>query len=173
MRHRLPLTLLILGTALPAFAEESHTASTAEVYACATIDASDERLACYDSAVGRLKSAEEKGEVVTVSRSDVEQVKKDSFGFSIPSLPDFASSVMGNGGEIEELVVPVTDVTTGNGGRFVVTLENGQIWHQTDSKNVFYSKKRGVEAATIKSAAMGSFMGKVDGGRAVRMKRIS
>ena len=57
-------------------------------------------------------------------------------------------------------------------GQFVVTLENGQVWRQTDSKDVFYSAKRGVEEATIKSAALGSYMMKFDDGVLFRVERV-
>lgn len=171
MRHSLPLTLLVLGTALPAAAQTGHTPSTSEVYACAEIEAGDARLACYDDAVGRLKSAEEAGDVLAVTREDIEQVKKESFGFPIPSLPDFASSMFG-GEEMDRLTVPVSSVGKARNGGFIVTLENGQVWRQTDSKQVYYSAKRGVDNATVKSAALGSYMMKFDDGVLFRVERV-
>ena len=57
------------------------------VYACKTIAQADERLACYDRTVGRFEEAEKSGEVVTVSKTAIEKVEKDAFGFNIPSLP--------------------------------------------------------------------------------------
>ena len=165
---------VLLGMILPAAAQEGQQASTSEIYACADIDAEGERLACYDAAVGRLKSAEEAGDVVTISRQEVEQVKKESFGFSIPSLPNFATSVFSGGDEdeIEELTLPVSRVARGNGGSFLVYLENGQVWEQIDTKSVFYSEKRGVETATIKTASLGSYMMKLDKGVFFRVRRI-
>jgi len=84
-------------TILSPFASAETAASTQDVYACATIETDAERLSCYDSAVGRLKAAEDAGEVATVTREEVEQVKKDSFGFSIPSLPKLALPKLGGG----------------------------------------------------------------------------
>ena len=60
MRHKIPLTLLLASTVLPAAAQD-RPASTDSVYACAAIEADDARLACYDEAVGALKQAEEAG----------------------------------------------------------------------------------------------------------------
>lgn len=58
-----------------------------EVYNCAAIDNSDDRLACYDAAVGRLQQAEASGDVRMVTRKDVEAVERDAFGFNLPTLP--------------------------------------------------------------------------------------
>ena len=170
MRHKIPLTLLLASTVLPATAQD-RPASTDSVYACAAIEADDARLDCYDEAVGALKQAEDAGEVVAVTREDVEKVRKESFGFSIPSLPGLAASAFGDAGETESLTVPVAEVDQVR-GQFVVTLENGQVWRQTDSKDVFYSAKRGVNEATIKSAALGSYMMKFDRGVLVRVERV-
>ncbi|WP_143435515.1 hypothetical protein [Henriciella aquimarina] len=175
MRQSLLISGAILGMILPAAAEESQSASTAEVYACADIASDSERLACYDAAVGRLKSAEQAGDVVTVTRDEVEQVKKESFGFSIPSLPKFASSMFsGDDGDdkLDEMTVPVTRVSRAHSGDFIVYLENGSVWQQIDTKSVFYSEKRGVETATVKSAALGSYRMQLDDGVFFRVKRI-
>ncbi|HIG23662.1 MAG TPA: hypothetical protein EYG02_07265 [Henriciella marina] len=172
MRHSLPLSILILSTILPAAAQEASSFSTREVYACADLSDDAARLACYDEAVGRLKSAEETGEAVMVTRSEVEEVRRDSFGFSIPSLPNFAASVFGEGEEIDEVSYPVASVQKTSRGELYVTLQNGQVWQQTDNKRIYYSAKRGVDNATIKSAALGSYMMKLDDGLQFRAKRL-
>lgn len=61
------------------------------VFACKTISESLERLACYDKFVGRFEAAEKSGEVVTVSKTAIEKVERDAFGFNIPSLPSLGS----------------------------------------------------------------------------------
>lgn len=172
MRHSSPLSILILSTFLPAAAQEASSFSTREVYACADLSDDTARLACYDEAVGRLKSAEEAGEAVVVTRSEVEEVRRDSFGFSIPSLPNFASSVFGDTEEIDEVSYPVASVQSTARGKLNVTLQNGQVWQQIDNKRVYYSAKRGVDSATIKSAALGSFMMKLDDGLQFRVERL-
>ena len=160
--------------ALPAFADKP--VSTGDVYACAEIDDNDARLACYDTAVGRLKAAEEAGEVATVTRADVEQVKRDSFGFSIPSLPKLALPKLGGGdesdGEIKQIEQAVVNVRTTPYKKVIVTLENGQVWEQTDSTKIFISKKRPPQSATVKAASFGSFKMRLDNGRVFKAKRI-
>ena len=162
-----PLLAALVLAPLSAVAEP---AGTDEVYACATISEYAERLACYDAAVGRLKDAEDAGEITTVTREQVEEVQRDSFGFSIPSLPSIAMPKLGGGepDEIEQVTYAITDLDRNGYGKVTVTLENGQVWRQTDSERTPLS----ADEATIKRAALGSFMMKLDGGRAFRVQRV-
>ena len=148
-------------------------ASTGDVYACSAIQTDAERLNCYDLAVGRLKAAEDAGEVATVTREEVEQVKRDSFGFSIPSLPKLALPKLGGGddGQLDEITQNVVTTSTNSLKKVVVTLENGQVWQQIDSATIFISKKSPPKTATIKSAALGSYKMKL-AGKSFRVKRI-
>ncbi|MEQ9437038.1 hypothetical protein [Hyphomonas sp.] len=151
---------------MPALAED---VSTDDVYACAGISTDAERLACYDAAVGRLKAAEDSGEVTTITRSEVEQVKRDSFGFSIPSLPSLALRKSGGGDEeLDEVTAAVSSVSRNGAGRWRVRLENGQVWVQTDDKSV---RAKNVKEARIYSASLGSYKMKLDGGLAFRVQR--
>lgn len=152
---------------LPALAED---VSTDDVYACAGISTDADRLACYDTAVGRLKAAEDAGEVTTITRSEVEQVKRDSFGFSIPSLPSLALRKSGSDGDkdLDEVTAAVSSVSRDGAGRWRVRLENGQVWVQTDDKSV---RAKNVKEARIYSASLGSYKMKLDGGLAFRVQR--
>jgi hypothetical protein len=167
-----PLALIaVLGLAtLPALAED---VSTSDVYACKDIATDTERLACYDAAVGRLKAAEEAGEVKTFTRKEVEDVKRDSFGFSIPSLPKLAFGGKDDSGknksdELKEVTFPIASIS-GKRGALKITLENGQVWEQTDTKGV---NPRGQKEARIYQAALGSYKMKLDGGLAFRVERV-
>jgi len=57
------------------------------IYACKSITNAQDRLKCYDNSVGRFEEAEKSGEVVTVSKTAIEKVERDAFGFNLPSLP--------------------------------------------------------------------------------------
>lgn len=176
MKRAYLLATAMLLTALPAAADE--VASTDAVYACASLDDDMARLACYDDAVGRLKAAEEAGEVTTVSKAEVEEVQREAFGFSLPSLPKLAMPRFGGGedkdddGTINSVTTGVASIKTSRINGLAVTLENGQVWQQTDTRRVSYSKRKGVEEAEVKKASFGSFMMKLDGGTAFRVKRI-
>ena len=152
MRVLIAAPALLLLSPL-AFADDAVPASTDAVYACADLADDGERLGCYDAAVGRLQAAEEAGEVTTVTRAEVENVQKEAFGFSLPSLPKLAMPKFGGGkdndGTLEALTVAVTSIRSSKINGLTITLENGQVWQQSDSRRVNYSKRRGVEEATI------------------------
>ncbi|WOR13588.1 hypothetical protein RYZ27_07370 [Hyphomonas sp. FCG-A18] len=175
MRFILPSLALILGTSA-AIAQDDQPISTQAVYDCAALSDDTERLACYDNAVGRLKAAEESGEVTTISRSEVETVQREAFGFSLPSLPRLAMPRLGGGDDdgaaVTEITSGVKSIRSSKVSGLTITLENGQIWRQTDNRRVNYSKREGVDQAVVKQAAFGSFMMKLDGGVAFRVKRI-
>ncbi len=179
MSKTIPFLVMGFAASLAALPAIAQAASTKAIYDCAAISDDTARLACYDNAVGNLKSAEEAGEITTVSRSDVEKVQRESFGFSIPSLPKLALPKLGAGkdrvddnGRLTSVNFTVANVRRDPYKKLVITLENGQIWRQTDSNTVTFSKRRGVKEATIKRAAMGSFKIKLDGGPAFRAKRV-
>ena len=175
-----PLALLAFASliAVPAMAQG---VSTSDVYACKDIAADTERLACYDAAVGRLKAAEEAGEVKTFTREDVEQVKRESFGFAIPSLPKLAFGSKDADGkdkpdELKEVTFTIKSVkkemdpVRRTSERVRVTLENGQVWVQTDDKKV--RVKKNMQEARISEGTFGSYKMKLDGGLAFRVERV-
>ena len=175
MRFILPALALIAGTST-AIAQDDQPISTQAVYDCAALSDDMERLACYDNAVGRLKAAEESGEVTTISRTEVETVQREAFGFSLPSLPRLAMPRLGGGDDkdatVTEIASGVSAIRSSKINGLTVTLENGQVWQQTDNKRVTYSKRKGVDQAVVKQAAFGSYMMKLDGGVAFRVKRV-
>jgi hypothetical protein len=165
---------LTLAALAPGMASgETNGASTAAVYACAGTEDDVARLACYDAAVGRLKAAEEAGEITTITREEVEDVQRDTFGLSFPSLPAIAIPRLGGDGDdgdrLDAITLAVTDIERNSYDKAVITLENGQVWLQTDG-GMF--SIRGIEEAEIRRAALGSFKMKLDGGRAFRVRRL-
>lgn len=170
-------SILLAGAALalicaPASAQD---VSTEDVYACADIAEDLARLACYDEAVGRLEAAETAGEIATVTRAEVEAVQRDSFGFSIPSLPSIALPRLGGGDreggeeELDRVQYAVSRISRDGFGDVIVTLENGQVWRQTDRGQVRF---RDPEMAEVRRAALGSYMMRLDEGRLFRVERV-
>lgn len=170
MRRTLCIALSALALAGGAVAQDA-PASTAEIYACAQTADDSARLACYDAAVGRLKAAEDAGEIATVTREEVETVQRDSFGFSIPSLPAIAMPRLGGGEaeEVERVTFAVDRITVNRLDKATIYLDNGQVWRQTDGRR---QSTRGIEEAEIFRAALGSFRMKLDGGTAFRVTRV-
>ena len=176
LRHTLTCLTLILPAAQALAQAPEASGKTSDVYACVELSEDAARLACYDAAVGRLKVAEESGELVTVTRADVEQVKKESFGFSMPTLPKLVMPKFGSddAADIEEMVLEVERVSFGDnsGGGLTIYMKNGQVWQQVDDVSVLYSRKLEITEATIKTAALGSYKMTLNKGKSFRARRI-
>ena len=166
--------MVLVGSAL---AQDSPTSRLDPLYLCADNTDDSDRLACFDEAVASLRAAEAGGEVAVVDREIVEAVQRDSFGFTMPSLPRLALPSLGGGdeetdGELAEVALGIVRIDRGPTNRLIVYLEGGQVWEQTESGRVSVSRKRPPETATISRAAMGSFRMKLDNGRAFRARRV-
>ena len=171
-----PIVVGLTLLALPAFAQE---APLEKVYACAGISDSAQRLACYDSAVAGLKTAERSGGLAVVNREQIEKAEKEAFGLATPTLSALAESARSAGSTVvaetpkalERVTFPVKTVRTGPDGRYRFVMENGQEWRQTDSVKLPAIGK-GPWQAEIRKAAIGSYMLKLDDRTAVRVKRM-
>lgn len=66
------------------------------------------RLACFDAAVSNFAKAREDGDIITVSKEQIQNVERDSFGFSIPSIP-VLSGLLGGNNTPKPKTNPLTD----------------------------------------------------------------
>ena len=126
---------------------------------CRGVEAEAARLACLDAALADFNAALSSGRIAVVERETVRAVERDSFGLALPRVAQLGSLFTrgdGGGGESsassEETLEDGAVVRYGRDGgveeirglrvakveetaldRLVVTLENGQVWVQTDS----------------------------------------
>lgn len=127
------------------------------------------RLACFDQAAAALDQAEAKGDVVIVDREQARQVRRQAFGFALPSISMFEK---GETREVLDNVTGVVDSARQNGaGKWVVKLKDGAVWTQVDANELHRTPKAGM-SVTIRQASLGSFMMSVDGGGAFRVRRV-
>ena len=122
---------------------------------CRKIADNAARLACYDQAATAMDQAEAKGDIVVVNRDQARKVRRQAFGFTLPSLALFER------GEKPEELDNVQGVVAGarmNGsGKWVIRLQDGGVWAQVDTNDLGIDPKVG-EAVTIHRAALGSYM---------------
>ncbi len=157
------------------------------IYACADKTNPTERLACFDAAVATIRAKEAKSEIVTFDKQRVEKVRREAFGFSLPSLPKLGFPAFGGGpkvdskdqsvaaapaeADIEEQSFTVVS-TRESAGRVVITLENGQVWRLTEAGEL-NAAKRPPYKVKIRTAAMGSFILTVEGrNKGYRVRRV-
>jgi hypothetical protein len=157
------------------------------IYACADKSNPTERLACFDAAVATIRAKEAKSEIVTFDKQRVEKVRREAFGFSLPSLPKLGFPAFGGAPkadskdqsvaavavaeDIEEQSFTVVS-TRESAGRVVITLENGQVWRLTEAGEL-NAAKRPPYKVNIRAAAMGSFILTVEGrNKGYRVRRV-
>jgi hypothetical protein len=169
--------------AAPALSSQS---PLAPIYACADKTDPVARLACFDAAVAAVKAAEARSDIIAIDKPRAEAVRREAFGFRIPSLPRFGLGGAGATGaaatgaaspsrerepQIEEQTFAVARVGT-SGGRPAVFLENGGIWQIIESGE-FNAPNRTPFNVRIRSAAMGSYILQVEGrNKGYRVRRL-
>jgi len=139
---------LLLSAGMPA-------AAAAPTHACARILAPTERLACYDRAFPPAHGAQ---------TESVEQTRT----FGLP--PRQVAAERGEDtSRIRHIASHVVTVGTNRDGERVFTLENGQIWRQTESSVLGLARPG--DAITIRAGSFGSFLLITPGGVPLRVKR--
>jgi hypothetical protein len=141
-----------------------------DVVDCKKIADSAQRLACYDTSVAKLESAQSANEVYVVDKEQVKESRKGLFGFSLPKIKIFGSGD-DDKNEIKEIDAVVAKMRQDQNG-WVFTLEDGAIWRQTDGIYIGMNPKVG-NKIHIKKAAFGSYMGKVENGVSFRIARVN
>lgn len=164
------LVLVALITSAAAQEPTQRPAVLDQVYACANVTAEAERLACYDAAVGRLREAQSSGNLVAVDRVQAEEIERDAFGFTLPSLPRLFGNRETAATPVAEAQLEIARVTRRPNLPAVFTMTNGQVWTQIDTESTRNVREGG--AVTVRRAALGSYMMSVEaGGHAIRVRR--
>ncbi|HEY1753473.1 MAG TPA: hypothetical protein VGG29_19605 [Caulobacteraceae bacterium] len=128
------------------------------------------RLACYDAAVAGMTKAEEAGDLVAVDREQRRQVRRQAFGFTLPSLAIFDRGEKSD--TLDRVEETLADAWHASDGRWEFRMQDGAVWKQIDDNDLPRRPHAG-SAVVIKRAALGSFMLNVDGQRALRVHRES
>jgi len=152
------------------------------LYECAEIEEPEQRLACFDTSVANLRTAEQKKEIVAIDAKAARKIKREAFGFNLPSLskiglPKISLPIGGKDGgdkdKTDALVADVKSVRT-SGRVLVITLKNGQVWKEVGGRLNYIPK--GDLTATIKPKSVGSYMLSLNNGkvtvRGLRVRRI-
>lgn len=178
MRRTLGLGLLVILSGGAASAQSAPPAGALEaLMSCRSLTADAERLACFDRASGALAAAEAGGALVVVDRAKVESVRRQAFGFSIPSIADLAPRVRPESAAapkeeetLSQIEAVVAAARLGRDGKWILSLDSGAVWRQTDTETVLRDPRAG-SRVVIRAAALGSFLLSVDGQRSFRARR--
>ncbi len=163
------ISILLIGEAADARerARAERPAALKGVTDCRKVAVAAERLACYDASVAKLDEAEASSEVVVLDRAAVRAGRRQAFGLSLPNFPLFR----GNEERMNKIEGVVSSARNAADGGWLLTLEDGAVWQQTDSRPIGRMPHRGSKVE-IKAAAMGSYFLRVEGEPGFRAKRI-
>ena len=157
----------LLAAPAPAIAQD-RAKEMQQLIDCRKLADNTARLACYDSAASALDQAEAKGDIVVVNREQARKVRRQAFGFSMPSISLFER------GEKPEEVAQASDkiasVRKLLSGKWEFRLESGAIWVQVDLTELPLDPKPG-QPVKIQKAAMGSYAMTVGNQRSIKVHR--
>ncbi len=167
---RASLAAALFATGAPALAADAagRTAVLQRLLDCRKVEGEAARLACYDTAAGALDQAEAKGDVVVVDREQARSMRKQSFGFTLPSLAIFDRGEKPE--DINRVTLQVTDARRDRNGKWVITVEGGQVWRQIDVGEFTVDPRPGM-TASVRKASLGSFLMSIGGKAGVRVHR--
>jgi len=167
--------MLAVGLIAGAPGAAAQEAPLERLYACPAIADDVQRLVCFDGAVAGLKQAETGGDVAVVSRQQIQKVEKEAFGLAMPSLPALTAATGMRAVEkpvqLDRVSLAVKSIRKTGDGKVELTMENGQIWRQTDTSRLA-SLGKGPWTAHIRKAALGSFFLNIDNRTAIKAKRV-
>jgi hypothetical protein len=172
-----PIAIAVAAAALasvatPALAAKPHAPTTAPavqaVVDCRGIADSAQRLACYDAAADALTKAQSSGDLVTLDRQQRQTVRRQAFGFTLPSLAMFDVGEKGEG--VDTLDETLASARQDAQGRWTFVMQDGAVWRQIDDEFLSRTPHAG-SAVAIKRAVLGSFMLSVDKQPGVRVHR--
>ena len=144
---------------------------------CASVADDKARLACYDAAAPHVKQALAKPPE-TLGREPTKEEQQSWFGFNLSGLfgssPEQQTTPQQFGSDklpethakeeaasqaVESITSGVTEYAYNPFGKFIVFLDNGQIWKQEegDSDHALFRKKATDNKVTISRGALGSY----------------
>lgn len=166
--------VLLIGAPALAAEKDSETMAPPAIYtdliACKSIADASQRLACFDAKVAALETAQASNEVIIADREQVREARRSVFGLSLPRIKLFDGNAE-KGDNVDEIEATITSVSPMRSGKWLFKLEDGALWQQTEARATRTPPKEG-DSVLIKRGALGSFMAKLNGGRAFKVKRI-
>jgi hypothetical protein len=166
------LTRLVVSVAamLPSLVPAAEAAR----HQCATVADDSARLACYDSVFGRpadsaMTSAPAAVAPPQAAANAVRAGDPANFGLS-PWDERILGPKAADRQSLASIVAKVATVEWRRDGRFVVTLDNDQVWQQ--SETLTKARPMAGDPVTIREAALGSYLLVTKASIATRVRRV-
>ena len=152
---------------------DEQSSLTQSLYACRDIADNADRLGCFDREVAAIQQAEASQDLIIADRGQVREARRGLFGFKLPKLRLFGGGKDDDTGveQIEQVEEPLARFGSNSMGKAYFQLESGARWIQTDNVPVLGNPKPG-DIVVIREAALGSYSAKIDGRRAIKVRRV-
>lgn len=140
------------------------TESLQTLLSCSRVADNDERLDCFDKAAEAVEKARMAGDLLVADRDELAAQRKADFGGASDRGP-FPGAP-----EVNEVSFILQSVRKTSGGLFILVMEDGSVWQQTESA-ILRIPRPGAKVL-VESGALGSFRASINGGKIFRVKRI-
>lgn len=167
----LAIALAVSSTSLSATAPDALPPAITRVIDCRAVTDKDDRLACYDKQVGALAEATSKTEIVVLDRESTRKARRSLFGLNIGPLPFLGVDDKSPDEILDAIDGTLASVQAQGQGKWLLVLEDGARWVTTEP--IIGRDPKVGQTIEIRRGAMGSFRGKIEGGRVFRARRIN
>ncbi len=137
-----------------------------EILDCKALEASEERLACFDRTVDTMAKAISRRDVVIAERETINDAERGLFGLGLPRIKLFG----GDDDQIKEMESTITNFRRDENGALIFTIADGARWRQIDSQPQI--AKVG-DKVKIRKAALGSFFANINGRSGFKVTRVT
>jgi hypothetical protein len=183
------LTIAALAAACPAVAAPAAQDLLEAVGHCASITENQARLACYDALAPHVKDAlAAPPAALPGNRQPTAEEQQSWFGFDLGNLfgaapaqqttpaqfgsdrlPETHAKEETAAASVDSITAGVTDIAYTGFDKFIVFLDNGQVWRQIegDSDHAVFRKPAKVNKVTIDRGFIGSYNLTINGGAKV------
>lgn len=165
-----PGALLALAPAVAAAPEQ--TAMSAQVQRlldCRSIPDPAARVQCFDREALAVDGAIKRKQLAIVDRAAANATRRSLFGFAVPNLGNLFGDEQDQVKEVQGTVARAT--YRGVVGGWMVTLDDGSVWAQTDDAPVALAPRKG-DKIVVRRGALGSYSLSVSGQPGVKVRRI-
>ncbi|HXV01767.1 MAG TPA: hypothetical protein VG166_14835 [Caulobacteraceae bacterium] len=135
---------------------------------CRKLGDNTERLACYDRAAAEVQSATTSGDLVSIDREQRRAARRQAFGFTLPTLGFLDRGEKG----ADRLTAQVAEATQDPYGKWVIRLDDGAVWVQTEPEGLARRPRKG-STVVLSRGALGGYFMTIDGQGAGKAKRES
>lgn len=159
---------LALVNAAAAQSAAGEASALKPMFECRKLPTKEARADCYDAALDSLSKAESQGKVVVVDEEKLKTVRRQAFGFNLPSLSGLAKGLRED--PVNSVTLHVTAAREEAPDRWVMETQEQAVWRQTQTSGFALTPHAG-STLVVKPGILGAYFCQIDRQAAFRCKR--